>query len=160
MLDLLIILKYKRVWFNIILCFLTGILSFFVFEFSALFFVLLSNVFDILGYHFTLIRRTNQIPDKIIVKSYRVNQFLFDALLLLLIGIQFSWVASIAGWIMKLFGLQDIFYYLFLNEKLPLKWNWMRWTPLGWFKGDLTKNEIVIQSIVGILIAMILLTIK
>ena len=160
MLDLLIILKYKRVWLNIILCFLTGILSFFVFEFSALFFVLLSNVFDILGYHFTLIRRTNQIPDKIIVKSYRVNQFLFDALLLLLIGIQFSWVASIAGWIMKLFGLQDIFYYLFLNEKLPLKWNWMRWTPLGWFKGDLTKNEIVIQSIVGILIAMILLTIK
>ncbi len=160
MLDLLIILKYKRVWLNIILCFLTGILSFFVFEFSALFFVLLSNVFDILGYHFTLIRRTNQIPDKVIVKSYRVNQFLFDALLLLLIGIQFSWVASIAGWIMKLFGLQDIFYYLFLNEKLPLKWNWMRWTPLGWFKGDLTKNEIVIQSIVGILIAMILLTIK
>jgi hypothetical protein len=160
MLDLLIILKYKRVWLNIILCFLTGILSFIVFEISALFFVLLSNVFDILGYHFTLIRRTNQIPDKIIVKSYRVNQFLFDALLLLLIGIQFSWVASIAGWIMKLFGLQDIFYYLFLNEKLPLKWNWMRWTPLGWFKGDLTKNEIVIQSIVGILIAMILLTIK
>jgi len=160
MLDLLIILKYKRVWFNIILCFLTGILSFFVFEFSALFFVLLSNVFDILGYHFTLIRRTNQIPDKIIVKSYRVNQFLFDALLLLLIGIQFSWVASIAGWIMKLFGLQDVFYYLFLKEKLPLKWNWMKWTPLGWFKGDLTKNEIVIQSIVGILIAMILLTIK
>lgn len=160
MLDLLIILKYKRVWLNIILCFLTGILSFIVFEISALFFVLLSNVFDILGYHFTLIRRTNQIPDKIIVKSYRVNQFLFDALLLLLIGIQFSWVASIAGWIMKLFGLQDIFYYLFLNEKLPVKWNWMRWTPLGWFKGDLTKNEIVIQSIVGILIAMILLTIK
>ncbi|MFZ1517363.1 MAG: hypothetical protein WAU11_01230 [Ignavibacteriaceae bacterium] len=160
MLDLLIILKYKRVWLNIILCFLTGILSFIVFEISALFFVLLSNVFDILGYHFTLIRRTNQIPDKIIVKSYRVNQFLFDALLLLLIGIQFSWVASIAGWIVKLFGLQDIFYYLFLNEKLPLKWNWMRWTPLGWFKGDLTKNEIVIQSIVGILIAMILLTIK
>ena len=160
MLDLLIILKYKRVWLNIILCFLTGILTFFVFELSALLSVLLSNVFDILGYHFTLIRRTNQIPDKVIVKSYRVNQFLFDALLLLLIGIQFSWVASIAGWIMKLFGLQDIFYYLFLNEKLPLKWNWMRWTPLGWFKGDLTKNEIVIQSIVGILIAMILLTIK
>ena len=156
MLDLLIILKYKRVWLTIILCFLTGILSFIVFEISALFFVSLSNVFD----HFTLIRRTNQIPDKIIVKSYRVNQFIFDALLLLLIGIQFSWVASIAGWIMKLFGLQDIFYYLFLNEKLPVKWNWMRWTPLGWFKGDLTKNEIVIQSRVGILIAMILLTIK
>lgn len=81
----------------------------FINEVSAILFVLISNLFDILGYHFTLIRRSKEIPDKIIVKSYRVNQLLFDALLLLMIGIQFSWVASIAGWIMKLFGLQDVF---------------------------------------------------
>ena len=158
--ELIKILKYRLLWLNILLSILFAVVSFFINEVSAILFVLISNLFDILGYHFTLIRRSKEIPDKIIVKSYRVNQLLFDALLLLMIGIQFSWVASIAGWIMKLFGLQDIFYYLFLNEKLPLKWNWMRWTPLGWFKGDLTKNEIVIQSIVGILIAMILLTIK
>lgn len=46
------------------------------------------------------------------------------------------------------------------KEKLPLKWNWMKWTPLGWFKGDLTKNEIVIQSIIGIIISAVLLILR
>jgi len=155
--DLIKILKYRLLWLNIFLIALFTFLSFLVFEVSAFLFVLISNLFDILGYHFTLIRRTKEIPDKIIVKSYRVNQLLFDVLLLLLIGIQFSWIASIAGWIMKLFGLQDVFYYLFLKEKLPEKWNWMKWTPFGWFKGDLTKNEIIIQSIIGIIIAVLIL---
>lgn len=147
-------------WLNVLLIALFTLISFYVFEFSALVFVLISNLFDILGYHFTLIRKTKEIPDKIIVKSYRVNQFLFDVLLLVLIGIQFDWTASIAGWIMKLFGLQDVFYYLFLKEKLPLKWNWMKWTPLGFFKGTLTKNEIIFQSIIGILIAVLILILR
>jgi len=158
--ELIKILKYRLLWLNILLSILFAVVSFFINEVSAILFVLISNLFDILGYHFTLIRRSKEIPDKIIVKSYRVNQLLFDALLLLMIGIQFSWVASIAGWIMKLFGLQDVFYYLFLKEKLPLKWNWMKWTPLGWFKGDLTKNEIVIQSIIGIIISSVLLVLR
>lgn len=158
--DLIKIIKYRLLWLNILVIALFTFFSFFVFEVSAFLFVLLSNLFDILGYHFTLIRRTKEIPDKIIVKSYRVNQFLFDVLLLLLIGIQFDWISSFAGWIMKLFGLQDVFYYLFLKEKLPEKWNWMKWTPLGLFKGTLTKNEIVIQSIIGILIAVIILILR
>lgn len=84
---------------------------------------------------------------------------MFDVLLLILIGIQFNWVAAIAGWVMKLFGLQDVFYYLFLKENLPAKWNWMKWTPLGLIKGTLTKNEIIIQAVTGIVIAVILLII-
>ena len=81
-------------------------------------------------------------------------------LLLILIGIEFDWIAALSGWIMKLFGLQDVLYYLFLKEKLPQKWNWMRWTPLGFFRGDLDRNEIVAQAIIGILIALILLTLR
>ena len=61
---------------------------------------------------------------------------------------------------MKEFGLQDVFYYLFLKEKLPVKWNWMKWTPLGFIKGDLTKNEIVIQAVVGVIISVILLIVR
>jgi len=118
---------------------------------------LLSNLFDILGYHFSLIRRTNQLPEKIIISSYRINQFMFDLLLLIIIGIQFSWIASLAGWIMKEFGLQDVFYYLFLQEKLPDKWTWMKWTPLGFLKGNLTKNEIIVQAIPGTIIGIIIL---
>ena len=154
------ILKYRLVWLNLLLCIILTIISFYFFEVAALLFVLLSNLFDILGYHFSLIRRTNQLPEKIIIHSYRINQFMYDVLLLIIIGIQFDWIASLAGWIIKLFGLQDVFYYLFLKEKLPLKWNWMKWTPLGFFKGNLTKNEIVTQSLIGALIAIVLLILR
>jgi hypothetical protein len=158
--ELIKILKYRLLWLNILLSILFVVVSFFINEVSAILFVLISNLFDILGYHFSLIRRSKELPEKIIIRSYRINQFLFDLLLLLLIGIQFDWVAALAGWIMKEFGLQDVFYYLFLKEKLPVKWNWMKWTPLGFIKGDLTKNEIVIQAVVGVIISVILLIVR
>lgn len=158
--DFVNILKYRLVWLNLLLCVVFTILSFYFFETAAFLFILLSNLFDILGYHFSLIRRTTQLPEKIIIHSYRINQFMYDVLLLLIIGIQFDWMAALSGWIMKLFGLQDVLYYVFLKEKLPLKWNWMRWTPLGFFKGDLDRNEIVAQAIIGILIALIHLTLR
>jgi cytochrome bd-type quinol oxidase subunit 1 len=85
---------------------------------------------------------------------------MYDMLLLIIIGIQFDWIASLAGWIMKLFGLQDVFYYIILKEKLPQNWTWMKWTPLGFFKGNLSKNEIVIQSVIGIFIAIVLLILR
>jgi hypothetical protein len=160
MLEIRNVFNYKLVWLNAILCVLFSVVSFYFSEAAALLFVLLSNLFDILGYHFSLIRRTNQLPEKIIIHSYRINQFMYDLLLLILIGIQFDWIVALAGWIMKEFGLQDVFYYLFLKEKLPLKWNWMKWTPLGFLKGDLTKNEIVLQAIVGIVIAATLLILR
>ncbi len=157
--ELINIFKYKWIWLNIFLSVISLFLSFYFFQTAAILFILLSNLFDILGYHFSLIRRTTQLPEKIIIRSYRINQFMFDVLLLILIGIQFNWVAAIAGWVMKLFGLQDVFYYLFLKENLPAKWNWMKWTPLGLIKGTLTKNEIIIQAVTGIVIAVILLII-
>ncbi|MEO8231399.1 MAG: hypothetical protein ABI638_03900 [Ignavibacteriota bacterium] len=160
MIEIKNIFSYRLVWLNVLLCVLFGIISIFYFEAAALLFVLLSNLYDILGYHFSLIRRTNHLPEKIIIHSYRINQFMYDVLLLIIIGIQFDWIAALAGWIMKAFGLQDVFYYLFLKEKLPLKWNWMKWTPLGFFKGDLTKNEIVTQAAIGILISVVLLTLR
>jgi hypothetical protein len=154
------ILKYRLVWLNLLLCILFAILSFYFFETTAFLFILLSNLFDILGYHFSLIRRSTQLPEKIIIRSYRINQFMYDALLIIIIGIQFDWIAALAGWIMKLFGLQDIFYYVFLKEELPKKWDWMKWTPLGFFRGDLDRIEIIAQAIMGVLIALILLTLR
>ena len=85
---------------------------------------------------------------------------MYDVLLLILIGIQFDWIAAVAGWIMKEFGVQDILYYLFLKTPLPQKWTWMKWTPLGFLKGDLTKKEIVLQAIIGIGISVVLLIIR
>lgn len=85
---------------------------------------------------------------------------MYDVLLLIIIGIQFDWIAALAGWIMKLFGLQDILYYLFLKQGLPKNWTWMKWTPLGFLKGNLSRIEILIQVVVGIIIAVILLIIR
>ena len=158
--ELINILKYRLVWLNLILCIIFLILSFYLFEFSALLFVLLSNLFDILGYHFSLIRRTTQLPEKIIIHSYRINQFMYDLLLLIIIGIQFDWVAALAGWILKQLGLQDIFYYFFLKTSLPQKWTWMKWTPLGFFKGNLSRDDIIIQALTGIVIATTLLFLR
>lgn len=158
--EFLNILKYRLIWLNLLLCVVLTILSFYFFEIAAFSFILWSNLFDILGYHFSLIRRTTQLPEKIIIHSYRINQFMYDMLLLIIIGIQFDWIASLAGWIMKLFGLQDVFYYVILKEKLPQNWTWMKWTPLGFFKGNLSKNEIVIQSVIGIFIAIVVLILR
>jgi hypothetical protein len=160
MIEFVYVFKYRLVWLNSLLCIIFTVLSFYFIEAAAFLFILLSNLFDILGYHFTLIRRTTQLPEKIIIHSYRINQFMYDVLLLIIIGIQFNWISSLAGWIMKLFGLQDIFYYLFLEEKLPAKWNWMKWTPLGFLKGDLAKNEIITQAVIGIIISLLLLILK
>lgn len=155
--ELIKIFQYKLVWLNILICLLFLIASFYYSQLSAFLFIFASNLFDILGYHFVLIRRSNQIPDKIIVRSYRINQFLFDLLLLILIGILFSWLASLSGWIMKLFGLQDILYYKILNMPLPEKWTWMKWTPLGFIKGNLKKSEIILQALVGTIISIVIL---
>ena len=154
------ILKYRLVWLNLLLCIVFTILSFYFFETAAFLFVLLSNLFDILGYHFSLVRRTNQLPEKIIIHSYRINQFMYDLLLIIIIGVQFDWIAALCGWIMKQFGLQDILYYIFLKISLPQKWSWMKWTPLGFIKGNLTRVEIITQAILGVLIAVVLLILR
>lgn len=155
--ELLKILQYKFIWLNILICLFFLTASFYYSQTAAFLFIFLSNLFDILGYHFALIRRSTQIPDKIIVRSYRINQFMFDLLLLLLIGLKFSWLAALSGWIMKLFGVQDLLYYLILNLPFPEKWTWMKWTPLGFVKGNLMKLEIILQAITGLLISIVIL---
>jgi hypothetical protein len=77
-----------------------------------------------------------------------------------MIGFVFDWIAALAGWIMKNFGLQDVLYYIFLKMKFPEKWTWMKWTPLGFFKGTLLKSEVLIQSFIGILLAVLLLILR
>mgnify|MGYP001190432318 CR=1 FL=1 len=158
--EFLQIIKYKLTWLNVFLIVITVILSLYYYKIAAITFVLLSNLYDILGYHFTLVRRTTQLPEKIIIRAYRINQLLFDFLLLVLIGMSFDWIAALAGWMMKNFGLQDLFYYIFLQMKLPEKWTWMKWTPLGFFKGDLSKNEIILQTIIGVVISLVILLLR
>lgn len=158
--ELVNILRYRFVWLNIVLALFGIIISFYFYKAAAITFILISNLFDILGYHFTLVRRTTQPPEKIIILAYRIIQFLFDLLLLLVIGFLFDWIVALSGWIMKIFGLQDVLYYFFLRMKLPEKWTWMKWTPLGFFRGDLSRIEIVSQTLIGAVIAALLIILR
>ena len=66
------IIKYKLVWLNIILIVAFGTGIYLSEYFAVPFFILTINLFDILGYHFSLIRRTTVMPEKIIIKAYRL----------------------------------------------------------------------------------------
>lgn len=155
--ELLNIFNYRLVWLNFIVAIIFLIVSYYSYWFVPLFFILCSNLFDILGYHFTLIRRTTKMPEKIIIKSYRVNQLMFDIVLLILIGLYFGWVTAVSAMILKLFGIQDLLYYFFLQKELPGNWTWMKWTPLGYLKGDLIKFEVIVQGAFGFLLNLLIL---
>ena len=118
-------------------------------------FLLASNLFDILGYHFTLIRRTTVMPEGEIIKAYRINQLMFDLMLFVVLGLTFGWIPALAGVILKFFGLQDILYYIFLQKQLPEQWHWLRWTPFGLLRKTLTKEQVVIQALIGVIISFI-----
>jgi hypothetical protein len=99
------------------------------------------------------------MPEQEIIKAYRINQLMFDAMLLIFLGLMFGWVPALCGAILKIFGAQDIMYYIFLQKPLPEKWHWLRWTPIGWFKKILTKKEVVLQAVVGLVICIAVLVV-
>lgn len=155
--EFLEILKYRLVSLNVVLIILSAALMFLIPFLSVVTFMLLINLYDILGYHFTLIRRTTQLPPIIFIRAYRIHQFLYEVLLILFIGLLFNPKYSIACIILKWFGLQDILYYLFLQKEIPDKFTWMKWTPFGFIKGDLSKFEVIFQVTIGIIIAILII---
>jgi len=157
--DLKNILLYKLTGLNFLLVLILSVLSFYFLYVVPVLFLLLSNLFDILGYHFTLIRRTTKMPEREIIKAYRINQLMFDGLLLLILGLLFGWVPAFCGAILKVFGLQDITYYIFLWKPLPEEWTWLKWTPLGFVKSKLSKTEVISQAITGAIICVVILNI-
>lgn len=155
--EIIEILKYRYVLLNFILILLSGVLTFILPVFSVVTFLLVINIYDILGYHFVLIRRTTQLPPKVIIRAYRINQILFEILFLILIGIEFGAIYSIGCLVIKWFGVQDILYYLFLQKSLPDNFTWMKWTPFGIIKGDLSRFEVIFQSVIGIIISILII---
>jgi hypothetical protein len=89
------------------------------------------------------------MPEQEIIKAYRINQLMFDIMLLIILGLVFGWLTALCGALLKLFGVQDITYYIFLQKPLPGKWHWLKWTPFGLIKKILSKEEVIIQAILG-----------
>lgn len=155
--DLLSILKYKLIALNVVLVVLfMGMVYYSQFAVPVLF-ILASNLYDILGYHFILIRKMDNLPEKEYVKSYRIIQLMFDITLMLLLGVSFGWLPSLCGGLLKIFGVQDLLYYVFLKNPFPKVWTWLKWTPLGFFKRKLKLLEVVIQAFSGIILSALIL---
>jgi hypothetical protein len=155
--EIIQILRYKLVGLNLFLVIVFSFAMFYLEYLVPVFFILTSNLYDILGYHFSLIRRTKVMPEKIIIRSYRINQIMFDVTLLILLAVVFSPAAAFAGAVLKLFGVQDVLYYIFLRMEFPEKWTWLKWTPLGIINKSLSLKIVILQSVVGIIISIILL---
>lgn len=155
--ELIDILKYKLVALNLLMVLLfIGLVYISPLAIPALF-VLVSNLYDILGYHFILIRRQNFLPEREYIRSYRIIQLMFDITLLLLLGISFGWVPALCGGLLKIFGVQDLLYYFFRKKPLPKTWTWLKWTPLGIFKPKLNLTEVLIQAGAGIILSALFL---
>jgi hypothetical protein len=92
------------------------------------------------------------MPGQEIIKAYRINQLMFDVLLLVILGLLFGWIPALCGALLKIFGVQDVTYYIFLQKPLPENWHWLKFTPLGAIKKNLSKFEVVLQAIIGIFI--------
>ncbi len=97
------------------------------------------------------------MPEKVIIRSYRVTQLMFDLTLLILIAALFNPYISFSSAVLKIFGVQDILYYVFLQMELPEKWTWLKWTPFGLLSKKLSKRSVLVQVFFGIFIAIIIL---
>jgi hypothetical protein len=154
------ILKYRLVGLNLLLVILSAVLMFYTFIAVPVFFILTSNLYDIFGYHFVLLRRSKNMPEKIIIRSYRITQIMFDLTLLILLVIVFHPYAALSGAVLKLFGVQDALYYTFLQIVFPEKWTWLKWTPFGFIMNNLSKTQVLIQLILGIILSIIVFMLK
>ena len=155
--DLLSILKYELITLNAALTLLfIGLVYYSPFAVPVLF-ILASNLYDILGYHFILVRKLDYLPEKEFIRSYRIIQLMFDITLILLLGVSFGWIPSLCGGLLKIFGVQDLLYYIFLKKPFPKICTWLKWTPLGFFKRKLTLTEVTIQAIAGIILSVLII---
>jgi hypothetical protein len=155
--DFLSILKYERITLNVLLIFLfMGLVYYSPFAVPILF-ILTSNLYDILGYHFILVRKLEYLPEKEFIRSYRIIQLMFDITLMFFLGVSFGWIPSLCGGLLKIFGVQDLLYYIFLKKTFPKNWTWLKWTPLGFFKRKLSLTEVTIQALAGIILSALIL---
>jgi Zn-dependent protease with chaperone function len=134
---------------------------------APLFFIFTSNLFDIYGYYFVLRRLWNKSGANDyafgynVLLAYRIIQNLFDYLFLVLIWTLFGFKYAVASWVLKIFGLQDLLFYAFLDFKPPKVWTWLKWTPFGFIenliRGKGLENWLVItQANIGVAIYILI----
>lgn len=117
--------------------------------------LLLFTMFDLVGWEAV---QPYYDTDRKLVMAYRILQHTFLLMLFVLTWGLFGWTVAGAWILVWWFGGADILYYWIGQYLLPTAtWTWMKWTPLGIIKGDLSTLVVLIQAGVGMFIAILLL---
>jgi len=94
--------------------------------------------------------------DRNLVMSYRVLQHVFLLALVALTWGLFGWMVAAAWLLVWWFGGADLLYYWIGRYPLPrTSWTWLRWTPYGIVKGNLSTPDVLSQAGVGLLVAIV-----
>ena len=120
-------------------------------------FLLVFNAFDLLGYRNVLRSEQFEDPTNKQTPSYRIMQTMFEMALLTIIALTSNIWVSLTVKISHWFGAQDVLYYLIGKYKFDEVFTWLKWTPLGIVKGSLSKNKVIIQASIGILVSAFLI---
>lgn len=142
------------------------------------FYLFLTNLFDVLGY-FVVLRRfwaiyplevqgvkiyinEGDFKDARVLAGYRIVQFMFDYSWFGFIWYICGFKYAVAGWILKMFAVQDLLFYWVVKYPLPSYWTWLTWTPAGFVqkvffkKEELSNKVVLIQAIIGVLVSIVI----
>jgi hypothetical protein len=120
-------------------------------------FLLVFNAFDLLGYRNVLDCQREEDKSNIKLPSYRLMQTTFEIFILAVIALSSNIYVALACKLAHWFGAQDVLYYIIGGFKMDALFTWLKWTPLGIVKGDLTSKEVEIQASIGVIISLIIL---
>ena len=121
-------------------------------------FVLLTNMFDLLGYG-QIMEVTNAYDHTVyhaVLPYYRIIQKLFIFQLANYVWILTgNWIIALGCLCANFGGFQDVLYYFFGRYNFNQNYTWLKWTPLGMLIGDLNKWEFIGQGIISFTLIII-----
>ncbi|NLH60104.1 MAG: hypothetical protein GX452_01710 [Ignavibacteriales bacterium] len=121
-------------------------------------FVLLTNMFDLIGYGNIqqIIFEYDVNIYSVTLPYYRIIQKMFNWLLVATVwSITGNWIIALGCLCANFGGFQDLLYYIFGRYNLNQNYTWLRWTPLGMLIGDLNKWEFIAQGLISFTLIII-----
>ena len=107
--------------------------------------VLIYTVYDLIGYENT--DKGNLFR----LQAFRITSYIFFCLLVWFLCLK-NIQSGIAFAVLLIFGVCDLLYYLIgLYPIKGVRWTWLRWTPWGWFKKELSTVQVILQAFAGII---------
>ncbi|MFA6234942.1 MAG: hypothetical protein WC824_12290, partial [Bacteroidota bacterium] len=132
-------------------------------------FVAAFSVYDVFGYDFIVMTDSTasssiaRMPElrtayAVSLNAYRIVQVTFQFILSAAVMFAAGWRAMLAGNLVWWGGGCDLLYFAATFRTLPLKWDWMWFTPLGPFIDTISLPLILLQFAVLTTLALLLIS--